>query len=511
MLTFAAIDISSYDVSLEIFEIGKKPGIRSVDRIRRRLEIGRETYTNGKVSNTMVDELCRILIDFRSIAESYRVDHTEVIATSAIREAENDLFILGRIRRAAGYEVRVLSNSEQRFLNYKAIAANEDRFRDMIESGTAIVDLDGGSMQISLFDKAALITTQNMRIGNLRIRERLQQVSANAVDYETLVRQLIYYDIFSFKKMYLKDRKIKNLILSGDFITDVIFKNTKNRTSHLMSREEFDEWYRKGVGKPVYELAISNDMPMETASLLRPSAVIYHHICEEFDPQTIWIPGSHLSRGLAYEFAENRSLLRQSHDFENDIITAARHMAKRYAIGRPHLDNMDMTATALYDALRKSQRYTPRDRLLLRVTVMLHDVGKYISYNFIGECTFNIIMSNEIIGLSHAEREIIALTAKHMTVPLPSFDDVVVESSLNEDTYLKMSQMCAIMRYVNALDRSHMQKIQSIRAVQKDQELHIHLIVNQEYILENGLLDEETEFFYEVFGLRPVLHIKRKM
>ena len=31
--TFAAIDIGSYDVILEIFEISKKQGIRSVDKI----------------------------------------------------------------------------------------------------------------------------------------------------------------------------------------------------------------------------------------------------------------------------------------------------------------------------------------------------------------------------------------------------------------------------------------------------------------------------------------------
>ena len=38
--TFAAIDIGSYDVTLEIFEISKKAGIKSIDTIRHRLELG---------------------------------------------------------------------------------------------------------------------------------------------------------------------------------------------------------------------------------------------------------------------------------------------------------------------------------------------------------------------------------------------------------------------------------------------------------------------------------------
>ena len=46
-----------------------------------------------------------------------------------------------------------------------------------------------------------------------------------------------------------------------------------------------------------------------------------------------------------------------------------------------------------------------RERLLLRLAVMLHGVGKYISLNYVAENSYNIIMSNEIIGLSHTERE----------------------------------------------------------------------------------------------------------
>jgi exopolyphosphatase/guanosine-5'-triphosphate,3'-diphosphate pyrophosphatase len=37
--TFAAVDIGSYDVTLEVFEISKKNGIHCIDKIRHRLEL----------------------------------------------------------------------------------------------------------------------------------------------------------------------------------------------------------------------------------------------------------------------------------------------------------------------------------------------------------------------------------------------------------------------------------------------------------------------------------------
>ena len=509
--TFAAIDIGTYDVTLEIFEISKKAGIHSIDTVRRRLELGKDAYACGKIGPEMVEELCKVLQDFVRIMEGYRVDGHKAIATSALREAENNLFILGKIRQLTGLQVEILSNSEQRFLSYKAIASIESRFNKMIEKGTAIVDVDGGSTQISLFDKEALVTTQNIRMGNLRIRERLQSVSSETTHYEQLIEELIQNELYSFKKMYLKDRKIENIVLNGDFFTEIVFRNTEDKASRTLSRQEFQDWYQTIVGHSPSELAVELDVPIEYASLLLPSAIIYHRLVEEMDASLIWTPGTHLARGLAYEYAEEKKLMKVAHDFENDIIMAARNIGKRYAVHRPHLQNMDMTATAIFDAMKKVHGCGPRERLLLRIAVMLHDVGKYISLNYVAESTYNIIMSNEIIGLSHTEREMVALIARYNTSWFPQYEVLVRESSINERQYLIVAELTAILRYANALDRSHMQKIQSMKAALKDQKLMLNLIVNRDFTLEQGLITDKEEFFNEVFSIRPVLKVKRQM
>lgn len=142
---------------------------------------------------------------------------------------------------------------------------------------------------------------------------------------------------------------------------------------------------------------------------------------------------------------------------------------------------------------------------------MLHDVGKYISLNYVADSSYNIIMSNEIIGLSHAEREMVALIARYNTTRLPQYDVLVQESSLNERQYLIVAELTAIIRYTNALDRSHLQKIQSVKAVLKDQKLILNLVVNQDYTLEQGLISDKEEFFNEVFSIQPVLKVKRQM
>ena len=80
-----------------------------------------------------------------------------------MREARNSQIVLDQVRVRTGIEIQIISNSEQRFLNYKAIAALDEDFDKNIRQGTAIVDVGFGSMQISLFDEKLLISTENKR------------------------------------------------------------------------------------------------------------------------------------------------------------------------------------------------------------------------------------------------------------------------------------------------------------------------------------------------------------
>lgn len=507
IVTFGAVEIGSYSVSLEIFEISRKFRIRSVDTVRYRLELGKDAFTFGKISAEKVEELCKVLQDFAHIMEAYHTDAYRACATSALREAENSLFILDAIRQRSGLQVEILSNSEQRFLSYKSIASREDDFNNIIEKGTAIVDIDGGSLQLSLFDKDALVTTQNIRIGNLRIREKLAIVEKETTHYEQLVEELIRNELISFKKMHLKDRKIENIVLVGDYFTRTAFHSISQ--TRTLTAEQYLEWYHQMIGQSPMELAVKMGIPGEYATVIRPALVIYKKMIEEMEAKTIWLPSVRLSEGIAYEYGEKKKLIKNGHNFENDIVMAAKNFGKRYAVNKPHTQNVEMIAVSLFDSIKKIYGMGSRERLLLRLATMLHDCGKYVSLSQVSECTYNIIMATEIIGLSHREREMIATIAKCNTVELPPYEELSHTSALSASEYLVVAKLTAILRFANSLDRSHLQKIEEIRTVRKEEELHIYVTARADMALEQGLMKDKAEFFNEVFSLKPVLKIKR--
>ena len=126
------------------------------------------------------------------------------------------------IEKQTGLTIEVLSNSEQRFYDYKSIASVTEEFENIIQNPAAIVDIGGNSIQISLFDNDKLITTQNIRMGNVSTREKLIPLLKNPEHFVKLVEELLGHELEGFNKLYQKDRQIKNLIVVGGNLTELI-------------------------------------------------------------------------------------------------------------------------------------------------------------------------------------------------------------------------------------------------------------------------------------------------
>ena len=279
----------------------------------------------------------------------------------------------------------------------------------------------------------------------------------------------------------------------------------------MINKETFMEWYQQIVTSSTMDLAINMNVPMEFASVILPAAVIYRRLIEELGADTIWLPGIQLTDGIAYDYGEKNKIIRTTHDFDNDIVMAAKNMAKRYGSGRQHTQSLIALADTILDSKKKAYNLSQREKLLLQIAVLLHDCGKYISLVNVAECSYNIIMSTEIIGLSHKEREIIAHVVKFNTSGFEYYHENQSGNVLSIEDYRTVSKLTAILKLVNALDRSHMQKVQNLRAAVKDGQLILNIEYTGNFTLEQGLFHEKTELFKEVFSIEPVLKLKRRI
>lgn len=516
---FAAIEVGSFELELGIFEMSIKTGIRCVDHVRHVIPLGKDSFSQGKISYELVDEMCRVLGDFVNIMNMYKVKDYRAYATSAMREAKNSQIILSQIRVRTGLEVRILSNSEQRFISYKAIALKGGEFEKIIQKGTAIVDVGFGSAQLSLFDKDTLISTQNLPLGILRVRSLLSGIPATVEGHRLHLEEIVDNELFTFRKMYLKDRKVTNLIGIGDNILYLMRYMDFKFAGDKVDAQTLHDFYEKLSRMTLAQIEDTFQINREYASLLLPISVIYKRILEITGAEMFWMPGIRLCDAIAAEYADGAHLVKFSHNFENDILAASRNMAKRYKCHTSHNQVLEQYALGIFDCTKKFHGLGSRERLLLQIAVILHACGKFISMKNSNECSYNIIMSTEIIGLSHLEREIIANVVRYNIRDF-EYDQIQIESQLHQGNSsdasrnaitILIAKLTAILRLANSMDRSHRGKLADCRMTVKDGELIITTGYREDMALERASFEQKADFFEEIFGIRPLLKQKRRV
>lgn len=511
--TFAAISVGSFELTMKIFEFSGKNTMREIDCLSQRLDLGSETYATGKISREKIDELCRTLLDYREVMKTYKVDAFRAYGTSALRETKNTLIVLDQIAQRTGIEVKILSNSEQRFLDYKSVASKGESFRRIIEEKTAIVDVSNGSIQLSLFDNDALMSTQNLRLGVLRLQEMLTHLNAGRDQMEELVDELANAQLATYKKLYLKDREIQNIIIMDDYISPWAIRRAGNDPDKsTIDLEDFESLMTLLRSSGSMAAAKALGVAEEKVPLVLISAVLTRRIAKVMGAKKVWAPGVTLCDGMAYEYAEEIKMFRGEHDFERDIIACAGGISKRYMGSRKRAETLEYLAITIFDSMKKIHGMGKRERLYLQIAALLHDCGKYVSLVDVGETSYDIIMATEIIGLSHAEREIVASVVRynHSDFTYYGYNESRGSDFAGKESYLTIAKLTAILRLANSLDRSHKQKLRGLKAQLAEGELRLMIDTQEDITLEKGFFDVSSEFFQEVYSVVPVLKTNKK-
>ncbi len=516
---FAAIVIGSMETEMRIYELNPRKGMKELDCIRTRLALGADAYSYRELDPAKVKELCLVLKEFKGIMDGYQVDGYRACATSAFRELRSSVIMRDHIEIQTGLRIHIISNSEQRFLDYKSIASESDYFEKIIANGTAIVDIGGNSMQISVFDKDKLITTQNIKVGKVSTRDHYYSSARNERHYQSMIREIMEHELNGFARLYQKERPIQNLIICDADLLEIaqrrmdLFaadKEQKDADVFHISAEKFRSLYSRMLDMRADEVSAYFGITSDAAEVAAQSMVYINCLLDRMGADVLWLMDVSICDGMCYDFGVSNKLLRQTHNFDEDIVAAARNIAKRYKCNQAHVRYTEEVSVEIFNRMKKVHGMKNRDRLLLQIAAILHNCGKYISLSNVSECAYNIIMATEIIGLTHQERKIIANVVRYNTAQFNYYDEAEHTYELSREEYLLIAKLTAILRVANALDRSHLQKCKGAAVSLKDDKLVISVQTQEDLSLEKITLRDRADFFEEVFNVHPEIHQKKR-
>ena len=167
-MKFAAIDIGTNAARLLIGDVSITAAgvqIQKQGYYRSPLRLGEDVFKKGKISAAKLKQFIQTMQAFQLLATAHQVTNMRAVATSAMREASNSKKVIKEILQQSGLQIDIISGEEEAQLIFKAFEllhlAKKEQF--------VIVDVGGGSTEISVFEDGARKASKSFELGTLRL------------------------------------------------------------------------------------------------------------------------------------------------------------------------------------------------------------------------------------------------------------------------------------------------------------------------------------------------------
>ncbi len=500
MKIYVSIHIGSYGISLKVFEISKGRRLKKIDEQRRKMDIAVDIIRHQRLSRNTLLQMTDTLCDMKQTIDEYRADAYDVYAGSIFLSAGNIMTLTDQVREACGMSIKILDNPRQKFLLYEALCSVEN-FSRIIDNRTVVVDVGGNGVQLSLFEKGRVSTTQHIYLGAASVWDDLRRLG-QSMDFRNQLMSMINMEMEIFYSTYLNNLPPENMIIINNPFMSVSNAAAKSK-NFLLSTADYIKQLKKVMKENAYSV-FGDSNGGDANDLFTSFLMLYRSLIEHIPVKEVYVLPISLHEGMAYDYAYNHRFLPVPRDFEGDCLQGAWAIAERYNCDREHINTLLSLSGMLYDSIKKRHGMPDRCGFLLKAAVILHDCGKYISLAKEGLCTYTIITSSEILGLSDKECLMVAWICYFFKDGVKDYD--VLSDQFTREEYFTIQKLTAILSIAGALDRSHTHKAEDVKFRYNGRdELAISIDTQDSMELEKVFFDDRAELFEDIFAIRPVL------
>lgn len=285
-INYAAIDIGSNAVRLLIKHVEEDangmPHFSKVLLLRVPLRLGFDVFAMGKISEKKEKDMIRLMKSYRHLMKIYDVDSYRACATSAMRDAENGMHIIKRIRKKTDIPIEIIDGQEEAKMIYNNhIEQMEDR-----KGNYMYVDVGGGSTEINLLSQGELVCSRSYNIGTVRILNQAVKES----EWDRLRA-----DMAELALSYPQT----NLIGSGGNINKLYrLAEKKDKKQLRMTVTTLRQLHESLKGLSVEERMAQFNLKPDRADVIVPAGEIFLTIADLMQATYIYVPVIGLSDGI---------------------------------------------------------------------------------------------------------------------------------------------------------------------------------------------------------------------
>ncbi|MCY4175394.1 MAG: Ppx/GppA phosphatase family protein [Acidimicrobiaceae bacterium] len=464
----AAIDVGTNSMHMVIARAvpGGAPEILAREKLLVRLGSGGEDMT--RLMPDAVDRAVAALVEFRHIADAHNAD-VAAVATSAIREAQNQEQFLKRASAEARIEVEVISGTEEaRLIHLGAMSAVPIAGRPHL-----VIDIGGGSTEVVIGDHAPAALARSLKLGHIRLTDRFfagGAVTAGAV--KACQRHIKS----SLAHLAGEARSIGFDVAVGCSGTVAALatlcaarrgETLRTVANATIERDELDAVVKDLVSRPAPEDR-SDLAGLDPArrDVIVAGAVLLRQLFKALGIRTMVASTGALREGLLLDRFSRRDRapddgLHHLSDLRRSSVVA---LARSYHEDLIHAEHATDLALELFDETEPIHGLTIADSELLEASGLLHNIGRFVANSSHHKHSYYLIRHSErLSGFNENELELIALVARYhrRSKPLPSHHEYM---ALSEADRRRVRTLAGLLRVGIALDRTYRRSVERVAA-----------------------------------------------
>jgi exopolyphosphatase / guanosine-5'-triphosphate,3'-diphosphate pyrophosphatase len=500
----AVLDMGASAIRLVIAEIQPRQPVRILDEAARGVPLGRDVFSSGVIRSDTVEAALAALEGFRTILDSYGVLQIRAVATSAVREARNGEMFLDRIRGRTGIAFEIINEAEESRLVYLAVRQRLSGHGALKGEWTLVVEVGGGSTDLTLLRRGRPNRSGVYALGAIRMRQQLNLKRQSAELQVSLIKRYIANFVAEIRVDTPLNRVTHMIAIGGDvrFAASHLQEGGADATREI-PRAEFLAFCDQIESTDQDGLAERFRLPAVEAETLVPALLVYRTLLAETRARKIVVSDASLRGGVLLDMAEPGGRLGAA-DFERQVLASADALGVKYRYDRPHGRHVAMLSMRLFDALQEEHGLTGRERLLLQVAALLHDIGVFVNLRGHHKHSQYVLAASQIFGLSDTETAMVGNIARYHRRGLPQKSHLPYVA-LDRPDRLIVNKLAAILRIANALDAEHLQKIKDIRLVRHEESWILELDGAGDVTMERMVAAARADMFAETYGRKLVI------
>lgn len=502
----AVIDIGTTLIRMAIAEINSAGEIRQLDKYSQAVNLGKDTFTGGEIQKATIEDCVRVLRSYQRVLREHQIlspSQMRVVATSAVREANNRLAFLDRIYVATGIEVEPIDEAEVNRITYLGIQPLLKAEEQLASAQTIVTEVGGGNTEVLIIHGEDVLFAHTYRLGSLRLRETLESYRAPLGQMRAIMESHVRRTVEQVIQHVDLEKPRELIAIGGDvrFAASQLLSNWDPSHPGRLSVDELEEFTQRVLSMSEDELSRTYHLNFSDTETLGPALLAYVGLARGLQIDHLYVANVNLRDGLLQDMASHGVW---TEDFNNQIVRSVLELGRKFDFDEVHSRHVADLSQSLFSALAEEHQLESRYKLILYVAALLHEVGLYISSNSYHKHTMYLIRNSELFGLGVNDVLLISLVARYhrRASPKPSHDGY---SSLDRDRRVAVAKLGAILRIADALDRSRSQRIHDIECIREDGRFVITAPHVDDLGLEQLALKQKGTLFEEVFGMQVEL------